>query len=81
MKVIIVEVTRQANSFGALHLEKIREAYEGIGAIVEKLADPGLVLFSTLLQPPDIAQRGVSWWYVGAPISMASKLASSSTST
>jgi TetR/AcrR family transcriptional regulator, fatty acid metabolism regulator protein len=35
MKVIIVEVTRQANSFGALHLEKIREAYEGIAAIVE----------------------------------------------
>jgi TetR/AcrR family fatty acid metabolism transcriptional regulator len=35
MKVIIVEVTRAANSFGALHLEKIREAYSGIAGIVE----------------------------------------------
>ena len=35
MKVIIVEVTRAANSFGRIHLEKIREAYDGIAAIVE----------------------------------------------
>jgi TetR/AcrR family transcriptional regulator, fatty acid metabolism regulator protein len=35
MKVIIVEVTRAANSFGALHLDKIREAYSGIAEIVE----------------------------------------------
>ena len=35
MKVIIVEVTRAANSFGRLHLEKIREAYDGIAKIVE----------------------------------------------
>ena len=33
MKVIIVEVTRAANSFGALHLDKIREAYDRIAAI------------------------------------------------
>jgi TetR/AcrR family fatty acid metabolism transcriptional regulator len=35
MKVIIVEVTRAANSFGRDHLAKIREAYEMIGQIVE----------------------------------------------
>ncbi|HEY8771091.1 MAG TPA: TetR/AcrR family transcriptional regulator [Thermoleophilaceae bacterium] len=35
MKVIIVEVTRAANSFGQVHLEKIREAYESIGHILE----------------------------------------------
>jgi TetR/AcrR family fatty acid metabolism transcriptional regulator len=35
MKVIIVEVTRAANSFGALHLEKIREAYDGIARIID----------------------------------------------
>jgi hypothetical protein len=35
MKVIIVEVTRAANSFGALHLDQIRKAYEGIASIVE----------------------------------------------
>jgi TetR/AcrR family fatty acid metabolism transcriptional regulator len=35
MKVIIVEVTRAANTFGRLHLPKIREAYQLIGAIVD----------------------------------------------
>jgi TetR/AcrR family fatty acid metabolism transcriptional regulator len=41
MKVIIVEVTRAANSFGALHLDKIREAYEGIAGIVESARAEG----------------------------------------
>ena len=41
MKVIIVEVTRAANSFGRLHLEKIREAYGGIARIVETARDDG----------------------------------------
>ncbi|MDP8943404.1 MAG: TetR/AcrR family transcriptional regulator [Actinomycetota bacterium] len=35
MKVIIVEVTRAANSFGRAHLEAIREAYGRIAHIVE----------------------------------------------
>ncbi|CAB4917566.1 unannotated protein [freshwater metagenome] len=34
MKVIVVEVTRAANSFGRAHLAQIREAYDGIAAIV-----------------------------------------------
>ncbi len=34
MKVIIVEVTRAANTFGLTHLDKIRDAYAGIAAIV-----------------------------------------------
>ena len=34
MKVIIVEVTRAANTFGRTHLVKIREAYAQIAAIV-----------------------------------------------
>jgi TetR/AcrR family transcriptional regulator, fatty acid metabolism regulator protein len=34
MKVIIVEVTRAANTFGLTHLDKIREAYAGIASIV-----------------------------------------------
>ena len=41
MKVIIVEVTRAANSFGQVHLEKIREAYQGIASIVEGAHDQG----------------------------------------
>jgi TetR/AcrR family transcriptional regulator, fatty acid metabolism regulator protein len=36
MKVIIVEVTRAANSFGQAHLGKITEAYEQISGIVEQ---------------------------------------------
>lgn len=43
MKVIIVEVTRAANSFGRLHLERIREAYAGIAGIVEQARAEGSV--------------------------------------
>jgi SAM-dependent methyltransferase len=46
-------------------LEHMPDPAAGIGAIVAHLADPGLVLFSTLLQPPDIDAVGLNWWYVG----------------
>jgi len=42
MKVIIVEVTRAANSFGRDHLAKIREAYDMIGQIVENAQRDGV---------------------------------------
>jgi TetR/AcrR family fatty acid metabolism transcriptional regulator len=41
MKVIIVEVTRAANSFGAAHLGKITEAYGQISGIVEQAQRSG----------------------------------------
>jgi len=41
MKVIIVEVTRAANSFGQTHLEQIRRAYEGIARIVAEGQESG----------------------------------------
>jgi TetR/AcrR family fatty acid metabolism transcriptional regulator len=41
MKVIIVEVTRAANTFGLTHLDKIREAYSGIAAIVAHAQSEG----------------------------------------
>jgi AcrR family transcriptional regulator len=41
MKVIIVEVTRAANSFGRTHLDKIREAYALIAAIVRRAQEAG----------------------------------------
>jgi TetR/AcrR family fatty acid metabolism transcriptional regulator len=44
MKVIIVEVTRAANTFGRTHLPEIREAYAGIAAIVQRAQDEGLFL-------------------------------------
>jgi AcrR family transcriptional regulator len=42
MKVIIVEVTRAANTFGRTHLAKIREAYTQIAGIVERAQHDGL---------------------------------------
>jgi AcrR family transcriptional regulator len=41
MKVIIVEVTRAANSFGQTHLDVIRTAYARIGDIVAKGQEAG----------------------------------------
>ena len=41
MKVIIVEVTRAANSFGAMHIGKIGEAYALIRGVVEKAQQTG----------------------------------------
>ena len=41
MKVIIVEVTRAANTFGLTHLDKIREAYAGIASIVSRAQTDG----------------------------------------
>jgi 2-polyprenyl-6-hydroxyphenyl methylase/3-demethylubiquinone-9 3-methyltransferase len=31
----------------------------------ELLADSGMILFSTLVQPADIDAQGLNWWYVG----------------
>jgi AcrR family transcriptional regulator len=41
MKVIIVEVTRAANSFGAAHLSTISQAYQRIQGIVEQAQRSG----------------------------------------
>jgi TetR/AcrR family transcriptional regulator, fatty acid metabolism regulator protein len=41
MKVIIVEVTRAANTFGRTHLGKIRDAYAQIAAIVTQAQHDG----------------------------------------
>jgi TetR/AcrR family transcriptional regulator, fatty acid metabolism regulator protein len=42
MKVIIVEVTRAANTFGRTHLADIREAYALIAAIVRRAQEQGI---------------------------------------
>jgi AcrR family transcriptional regulator len=54
MKVIIVEVTRAANTFGLTHLAKIREAYSGIAAIVHRAQVDGQ--FRTEVTPEFAAQ-------------------------
>ena len=42
MKVIIIEVTRAANSFGRTHLPEIRQAYDQVAAIVRDAQREGL---------------------------------------
>jgi TetR/AcrR family transcriptional regulator, fatty acid metabolism regulator protein len=50
MKVIIVEVTRAANTFGRTHLAEIREAYGQIARIVERAQADGT--FRAEIDPP-----------------------------
>jgi AcrR family transcriptional regulator len=50
MKVIIVEVTRAANTFGRRHLTKIREAYDQIAEIVDRAQLEGS--FRAEIDPP-----------------------------
>jgi TetR/AcrR family fatty acid metabolism transcriptional regulator len=49
MKVIIVEVTRAANSFGNTHIGTIREAYELIGGMIVEAQDEGV--FKVEIEP------------------------------
>jgi TetR/AcrR family transcriptional regulator, fatty acid metabolism regulator protein len=59
MKVIIVEVTRAANSFGQTHLGQIREAYRMIGEIVTKAQQEGVF-------KPDIDAEFAAMTFYGA---------------
>ena len=59
MKVIIVEVTRAANSFGQTHLGEIRTAYELISDIVTKGQDEGSIR-------PEIEARFAAMVFYGA---------------
>ena len=54
MKVIIVEVTRAANTFGLTHLSKIRDAYALIAGIVARAQADGL--FRAEITPEFAAQ-------------------------
>ncbi|HXO09562.1 MAG TPA: TetR/AcrR family transcriptional regulator [Solirubrobacteraceae bacterium] len=54
MKVIVVEVTRAANTFGLTHLPIIREAYAKIAAIVSRAQADGL--FRSEVTPEFAAQ-------------------------
>jgi AcrR family transcriptional regulator len=59
MKVIIVEVTRAANSFGRAHLDTIREAYDGIAKIVEDARAEGSF-------KPEISSQWAAMCFYGA---------------
>ena len=74
MKVIIVEVTRAANTFGRTHLAQIREAYAQIAAIVADAQTDGT--FRAEIEPPFAAlafyglieQVLTGWIFDSAPV-------------
>jgi hypothetical protein len=46
-------------------LEHLPDPAAGIAALVESVADPGMVFYSTLVQPPNLGEHGgPAWWYV-----------------
>ncbi len=59
MKVIIVEVTRAANSFGNTHIATIREAYDLIGGMIAEAQEAGLF-------KPEIDARFAAMAFYGA---------------
>ncbi len=75
MKVIIVEVTRAANTFGRTQLSRIREAYDQIAGIVARAQADGA--FRKEIDPPFAAlafyglveQVLTSWIFESVPVS------------
>jgi TetR/AcrR family fatty acid metabolism transcriptional regulator len=73
MKVIIVEVTRAANTFGRAHLAEIRQAYEGIGNIFRKAHEEGTFRtdispeFATLCFYGAVEQLLTAWIFEAIP--------------
>jgi len=59
MKVIIVEVTRAANSFGNTHIDTIREAYDLIGGMITQAQADGVF-------KPEIEARFAAMAFYGA---------------
>jgi len=77
MKVIIVEVTRAANTFGRAHLAEIRQAYDGISRIVAHGQEDGTFRsdisadFATLCFYGAIEQLLTAWIFDELPKSDA----------
>jgi AcrR family transcriptional regulator len=74
MKVIIVEVTRAANTFGRTHLADIRRAYRQVAAIVERAQAAGIFRpeiepqFAALAFYGLIEQVLTSWIFESGPV-------------
>jgi TetR/AcrR family transcriptional regulator, fatty acid metabolism regulator protein len=73
MKVIIVEVTRAANTFGRAHLTEIRQAYEGIGELFRQAQEEGTFRtdvspeFATLCFYGAVEQLLTAWIFEAIP--------------
>jgi SAM-dependent methyltransferase len=46
-------------------LEHLPDPLAGLAKIIECVAEPGMIFYSTLTQPADFDNHGLSWWYVG----------------
>lgn len=46
-------------------LEHLPDPKRGTAAIASQVAEPGIVVFSTLVQPADFDRQKMNWWYVG----------------
>jgi len=46
-------------------IEHVPDPMSGIAAMLANLAEPGLIMFSTMLLPKDFDKLGLNWWYVG----------------
>jgi AcrR family transcriptional regulator len=73
MKVIIVEVTRAANTFGRAHLDEISQAYDGIAEIFRKAQEAGAFRtdfpsdFATLCFYGAVEQFLTAWIFEAMP--------------
>jgi hypothetical protein len=74
MKVIIVEVTRAANTFGQTHLAEIRKAYREVASIVKRAQEDGVFrpeidpAFAALAFYGLIEQVLTSWIFESEPV-------------
>jgi len=46
-------------------LEHLPDPMLGIGQMIGCVADPGVILFTTLVRPPDFSTQRLNWWYIG----------------
>jgi hypothetical protein len=46
-------------------LEHVPDPVGSVADILKYSAEPGLVIFSTLVQPADFDQQRLNWWYIG----------------
>ena len=46
-------------------IEHVPDPIASLGAIIDCASEPGLIFYSTLVQPDDIEVSRLSWWYVG----------------
>jgi SAM-dependent methyltransferase len=46
-------------------LEHVPNPIASVALIVESVAEPGAILYSTVVQPADFSNQGLAWWYVG----------------